>query len=48
MFPLTLPELKTQSWEEPVELSCFQRCLRGETPIWYPSLSLDPAAAIEI
>jgi uncharacterized protein len=41
-YPLTLPELRTNSWDDPVEDSLFQLELKGEAPDEYlPSFLLD-------
>ena len=49
MFPLTLPELRTQSLDQPVELSLFQKLLcRESVPTLSPSLNLDPAGASKL
>lgn len=40
--PLTLPELRTRSWNDPVEDSLFQKELKNEeSPAWLPSFLLD-------
>jgi len=42
VYPLTLPELRTTSWEDPVEDSMFQRILaNNEHPEFLPSFLLD-------
>lgn len=42
IFPLTLPELRTQSWDDTVEDSLFQKELKDEHPdIYLPSFLLD-------
>jgi predicted AAA+ superfamily ATPase len=42
MFPLTLPELRTESWEEAVEDSLFQQELKNRGPLEYlPSFHFD-------
>ena len=47
-FPLTVPELRTNSWEEPIHLSLFQKMIREhETPIFLPSFTLDEEMAIK-
>ena len=42
IFPLTIPELRTQSWDEKIENSLFQQFIKGENPIEYlPSFLFD-------
>ena len=42
VFPLTLPELRTQSWEENTEESVFQQLIQGENPVEFlPSFLFD-------
>lgn len=41
-FPLTLPELRTSSWDDPVEDSLFQKfLLREDHSAWLPSFVFD-------
>jgi len=41
-YPLTLPELRTQSWDDPVEDSLFQRELKNmQTVSYLPSFLMD-------
>jgi uncharacterized protein len=41
-FPLTLPELRTTSWDDTVEDSLFQKILKNEADIdFLPSFLLD-------
>lgn len=48
VFPLTLPEIITQKWDEEVKPSFFQQYIAsGEIPEVLPSFSLDPAFAIK-
>ncbi len=43
-FPLTLPELRTQSWDDPVKDSLFQMELKNEQSLSYlPSFLMDKA-----
>ena len=43
VFPLTLPELRTQSWNDPVQDSSFQQVLQdGSNAEYWPSFLLDP------
>lgn len=42
IFPLTIPELRTQSWEENTEDSLFQQFIKGENPVEFlPSFLFD-------
>jgi len=41
MYPLTLPELQTQSWDDTVVDSLFQRLLKNEENDYFPSFLLD-------
>jgi predicted AAA+ superfamily ATPase len=46
VFPLTLPEIITERWDEEVKLSFFQQYLTsGEIPGLLPSFLLDPSFA---
>lgn len=38
IFPLTLPELNTQSWEEEIVTSCFQQVIKGIDFDFLPSI----------
>lgn len=43
IFPLTLPELRTRDWDDPVEDSQFQKALQDEfTGEFLPAFTLDP------
>jgi len=47
-YPLTLPELRTKSWDDPVEDSLFQLELKGLAPDEYlPSFLLDNNMAVK-
>ena len=53
LFPLTLPELRTQSWEQEIKPSVFLQELKNEKPDYLPSFNLDKeriqkAKALEI
>jgi len=41
MYPLTLPELRTQSWDDAVSDSLFQKLLKNEETDYLPSFLLD-------
>ena len=41
MYPLTLPELRTKSWNDAVQDSVFQKLLKNEEPDFPPSFLLD-------
>ena len=41
MYPLTLPELQTQSWDDVISDSLFQKLLKDETPDYLPSFLMD-------
>ena len=41
MYPLTLPELKTKSWNDSVSDSLFQQLLKGEKIDYLPSFLID-------
>ena len=41
MYPLTLPELRTQSWDEPISGSLFQKLLGNEESDYLSSFLLD-------
>ncbi|MCL2435595.1 MAG: ATP-binding protein [Lentimicrobiaceae bacterium] len=41
IYPLTLPELKTKSWNEPIQNSLFQKLLQDEETNFLPSFLLD-------
>jgi len=41
MYPLTLPELQTKSWDEKISDSLFQKLLRNEENYYLPSFLLD-------
>jgi len=41
IYPLTLPELKTGNWNEPISDSVFQKLLQGEETDFLPSFLLD-------
>ena len=41
MYPLTLPELQTKSWDDNIFDSLFQKLLKGEEPDYLPSFLLD-------
>lgn len=46
VYPLTLPELRTNDWSDPVADSPLQVLLAtGQMPVFYPSFMLDPAYA---
>lgn len=47
MYPLTLPELQTNSWADTIRLSPWQHLLQqpGAMPTFWPSFMLDPAMA---
>jgi len=45
LFPLTLPELRTQSWDETVEASVFQQYITTKDSNWLPSSFLDKQIA---
>lgn len=49
LYPLTLPELQTNNFDEEIKLSCWQKMLEsgGEVPAFYPSFKLDPNMAIK-
>ena len=49
LFPLTVPELETERWDDAVEDSIFQCLLRrpAESPKLLPSFLLDPRQAIK-
>ena len=38
LYPLTLPEIRTSSWKDPVELSHFQKILSGQSHEIFPFL----------
>lgn len=43
IFPLTIPEVMTESWEEEIRLSVLQKLLQsGELPDLLPSFMMDP------
>lgn len=42
MFPLTLPELRTDGWDNELPLSCWQRLLTGETAHFFPDFTIHP------
>ncbi len=42
IFPLTLPEMSTESWSEDIKDSIFQQEMKGEKAFYYPSFMLDP------
>jgi len=49
VFPLTVPELETDSWDGTVHDSAFQTLLlTGSLPDQYPSFTLDPAYALRM
>jgi predicted AAA+ superfamily ATPase len=48
LFPLTIPEIGSQSWEDEVGLSTFQKILLNERPSFLPSIHLDPQHANKI
>lgn len=49
IFPLTIPELETKSWNDSVCDSTFQTLLQtGSLPTQYPSFTLDPAYAMKM
>lgn len=49
VFPLTVPELETTSWSDPVRDSAFQTLLQtGTLPAQYPSFTLDPSYALKM
>lgn len=41
IFPLTLPEMRTESWEDEITDSVFQQEISGKTPNYLPSFMLD-------
>lgn len=41
LFPLTLPELRTQNWDEPVDESPFQQFISTGNTNWLPSSFFD-------
>ncbi len=41
LFPLTLPELRTQNWDEPVDESPFQQFISTRNMNWLPSSFFD-------
>jgi predicted AAA+ superfamily ATPase len=41
LYPLTLPELQTKSWDDPISNSLFQKILKDEEPAYLPSFLLD-------
>jgi len=41
MYPLTLPELKTKNWDEPISDSLFQHLLKNNENEYLPSFLLD-------
>ena len=45
LYPLTLPELLTNSWDDEIQPSAWQRLLQqpGQKPSFWPSFVLDPA-----
>lgn len=45
LYPLTLPELLTNSWDDEIQLSAWQRLLQqpDQKPSFWPSFVLDPA-----
>jgi len=45
LFPLTLPELRTQNWDEPVEESPFQQFISARNMNWLPSSFFDKQLA---
>lgn len=45
LFPLTLPELRTQNWDEPVDESPFQQFISTRNMSWLPSLFFDKQLA---
>jgi predicted AAA+ superfamily ATPase len=45
LFPLTLPELRTQSWDETVEASVFQQYITTKDSNWLPSSFFDKQLA---
>jgi len=45
LFPLTLPELRTQSWDETVEASVFQQYITTKDSNWLPSSFFDKQIA---
>jgi hypothetical protein len=49
LFPLTVPELETEGWNDPVSDSIFQRCLSnpGEIPPFLPSFLLDKRQVVK-
>ena len=43
IFPLTIPEIVTENWEEEIRLSVLQKLLQsGELPDLLPSFTMDP------
>lgn len=45
LFPLTLPEMRTQSWDDTVEESLFQRFISTRKTDWLPSSLFDKQLA---
>ena len=41
LFPLTIPELRTRSWNDKIEPSYFQKLFNGEDPVAEPSFLLN-------
>jgi len=41
MYPLTLPELRTKSWDDDISDSLFQKLLNNESNDYFPSFLLD-------
>lgn len=48
LFPLTLPELSSQSWEETIIPSIFQKTLQGESIQFLPSIYFSQRHALQI
>lgn len=41
IYPLTLPEMRTESWDDEIEPSLFQQEILGHNPTYLPSFLLD-------
>lgn len=41
LFPLTLPELRTNGWDDSIDESVFQQFVRTKEPTWLPSFLFD-------